>query len=432
MRHKPNYIIAIEYKEYINDYSPELIHQLVYNEMCSVKEKKIKFKVTGIIIYRDTFIIIFPKGYRVPKDEIGIQEHAHTLVQVLLKYRKEKVLSPEEMEMLGGNDGQFNESLYTSHLLITDFTQNGPLKKEMKIKYSVPTGNIDWAATINKKQPIFSGQSVIYTDTISRKTISDRNHLLLKIHSYCVYKSVVKYGWLFGLSLEDLNLDVQKLPCDISIAINILTNELNSTFVERDMIVIKMLREFLLGIELETNEDKLDILVTPYFHNVWEVICSNNFNNQYGILKPIIPKLNWEIDSAARVQSQRPDIMVLREEKLYVLDAKYYDIDANLPGWPDVVKQLFYTFTIHGYMKSGNFALSNKKLDNQIKKIKTVENAFLFPSSADEAVKNIGKVSVEGNKDLNDITAYKINTFLSMRCYIGKKKYDFINEIAKY
>ncbi|MDX1699088.1 MAG: LlaJI family restriction endonuclease [Melioribacteraceae bacterium] len=429
MRHKSNYIVAIEYKEYDNDYSTDLVNQLVYNEVCSVKRNKIRFKVTGILIYKNTFIIVFPKGYKAPEAQIDIQEHAHILVQVLLKYRRETGISPEEMEMLGGNEGQYNENLYTAYLIITDFIQNGHLKKAVGIKSSVPSGNIDWTATINKRQPIFSGKSVIYTDAISRKTISNRNHLLTKLHSYCVYQSVEKYGWLFGLSLANMDLDIQEMPCDISYAINVLARELNSTFVEREIIVIKMVTEFLSGIELETYEEKLDIMVTPFFHNVWEAICGNNFNNQYRMLKPIIPKLNWEITSAARVQSQRPDIMILREEKLYILDAKYYDIDANLPGWPDVVKQLFYAFTIFRNIKSENFTLTDKKLNQQIKKIKTVENAFLFPSAASEGIKYIGKVNVEGNKDLNDITAYKINTFLAMKCYIGKEKYSFFNQI---
>ncbi|MEF2097311.1 LlaJI family restriction endonuclease [Bacillus sp. CFBP9009] len=430
MRHEQHYISVIEYKEYDNNYPEEFVNKLINREICSVKNNKIKFKATGILIYKNTFIIIFPKNYNVTNDEQDLKEHAQVLFQVLIKYKREAKITPEEMDLLGGDEGQNKENLYTAYRLILDFTQNGPFKKEMRIKSSAHSGNIDWTATINKKQPVFSGGSAIYTDTISQKTTIDRHNLLLKLYHYCVLKSIEKYGWLFGVSLENLNMDVNGLPCDIHFAVNFLTKELNSTFVEREMNVIRLLRDFLSGIELKNYDDNLDILVTPYFHNVWEVICGHNFNNQYSSLKQIIPKLKWEIESTAKVQSQRPDIMVLREQTMYILDAKYYDIDTNLPGWPDVVKQLFYAFTILKNIESEKFKLSDDKLERKIKKIKMVENAFLFPSGDYEPIKNIGKVNIEENKDLGDIKAYKVNTFLAMKCYIGKEKYNFLNKIV--
>lgn len=428
MKHKPQYIFVNEYKEYENEFSAALVKHMVYNEICSVKKNKIKFKVVGVLVYGNIFIIIFPKDYKLPANEKTQQKHAHVLVQVLLKYRRENGLESEELEMLGGNEGEYDENLYTASRLITDFIQNGALKKETRIK-SADHKNINWPATISKRQPVFSDGSVIYTDTISDRSINDRQHLLLQLHGYCIYQSLEKYGWLFDLSAEKFHLPIQEMPCDLSYAINFLTKELNTTFVEREISVIKMIREFLSGIEVETLKDKLDLLVTPYFHNVWEVICSKNFNNQYKVLKPIIPKLNWEIESSAKVQSQRPDIMFLREERLYILDAKYYDIDANLPGWPDVVKQLFYAFTIFKNIQSENFAMSDKQLEKKVKKVEMVENSFLFPSGDSEPIKNIGKVAVERNEELNAITAYKVNTFLAMNCYIGKDKYDFVSQV---
>lgn len=412
MKHKPNYIIAIEYKEYENDYPNDFVTQLVNREICSIKNNKIKFKVTGLLIYKNTFIIIFPKNYNVPRDEKELKKHAQVLFQVLLKYRQESNLNVEEIELLGGEDGLYKESYYTAYLIISDFIENGPLKKEIRIESSSYSGRIDWSATINKKHPIFSKGSVIYTDTISEKNTIDHQHLLIQLYSYCVYKSIEKYGWLFDLSLENVR-EFNELPCDINFGINFLSKELNSTFVDREMKIIKILRGFLLGIEFNRFE-KIEIMVTPYFHNVWEVICGFNFNNQYKALRGLIPKPKWEIESSAKVQSQRPDIMFIKENVLYILDAKYYDIDTNLPGWSDIVKQLFYAFTI---LKN-----INAKIDQRIKPLETVENAFLFPSGDLEQIKYIGRVGIEENNELGYIKAYKINTFLAMQCYLGKEK----------
>lgn len=423
MKHKSNYIIAIEYKEYENDYPDDFVTQLINREICSIKNNKIKFKVTGLLIYKKTFIIIFPKNYNVPHDEKDLKKHAQVLFQVLLKYKQESNnLNVEEMELLGGGYGQDKEAIYTAYQIISDFIENGPLKKEIRIEASSNSGRIDWSATINKKQPIFSGGSVIYNDTVSKKNTIDHHHLLLQLYRYCVNKSIEKYGWLFDLSLEN-GKEFNELPCDIDYGINFLKKELNSTFVDREMKVIKILRDFLSGIESERFEKiEIEVMVTPYFHNVWEVICSFNFKNQYKALRSLIPKTRWEIKSSAMVQSQRPDIMFIKEKTLYILDAKYYDIDTNLPGWSDIVKQLFYAFTI--------FKNITVKTDQRIKQLETVENAFLFPSGDLEPIKFVGRVGIEENNDLGYIKAYKVNTFLAMQCYLGKRRFNFIDQIV--
>ncbi|MGM0924040.1 MAG: LlaJI family restriction endonuclease [Bacillota bacterium] len=385
------------------------------------------FKVSGILIYKNTFIFVFPKGYKIPKEKKVLEEHIRVLFSVLLKYRRDAQLKYEEVELLGGDDGEYSENILTAYRLIKDFTSNGFLIKEKREKISTLAGNIDWVSTINKKQPIFSGKSVIYTETISRKRSIDRQNLLLKLHKYCIFRSVEKYGWLLGLPIIDI--EVSELPCDIRYALNFLQNELNNTFVERELKIIKEIKVFLSGIEPENNEDKIEMFVTPYFYIVWELICGDIFSNQYKNLKMIIPKLKWEIESSAPVKTQRPDIMILKDNKMLILDAKYYNVDNNLPGWSDIVKQLFYSFTISNNIKSKNYKLDNALLENKVEKISKVENYFLFPSGDEKPIKYIGKVNIENNSEFEDIKAYKINTFLAMKCYIGNEKYNFISEL---
>lgn len=427
---KPSYEVLIEHTEYEKDkYPVELVTKLVNRGICRINKNKIKFIATGILIYKNRFIIIFPKAYTLPNSKKLILEHIQVLFEVLLKYRRDANLDTEEMELLGGKAGKHTENLITAYRLIKDFTINGLLIKEQRFKLSSQSGKIDWTATINKKQPVFSGGNVIYSETISRKTTINRQNKLYLLHKYCIYKSIQKYGWLLGLDVENANLDQPELDFDISYAINLLTNELNSTFVEREINVIKMMRDFLLGVEEENSQEKLETLITPYFQNVWEYMCSINFHNQYSTLKNIIPKLRWEIESNAVVQNQRPDIMVLKDKKMYILDAKYYDINTNLPGWHDVVKQLFYAFTIFKNIKSENFTLSNKNLENTLRKVEYVENIFLFPSGDSEPIKYVGKVNIENNKEFEDIKAYKINTYFAMKCFIEIEKYNYLSQL---
>lgn len=429
MRNKPEYVKLVEYTEYNNHYPEELVTKLINSEICSVRKGKIIFKVTGIFIYRNAFYVIFPKNYNVPMKAKESKEHIQLLYKVLMKYRREAKLELEEVDLLGGNEGEYSGNLITASNLIDDFTVNGLLKREMEIKSSVGSGRTDWLATISKKRPIISEESIVYFDTISKRTSIDRQNILLKLHKYCIYKSVEKYGWLLGFNFTDFNLTLTEMPCDINYAIHILEMEMSNTFIERDLNVIKLMINFLLGIQLAEKEARLEVLLTPYFYNVWEEICSNIYKNEYRKLKKIIPKLNWKLDSGAKRMSQRPDIMLIRDRALYILDAKYYDVDVNLPGWPDVVKQLFYASTILNNIKSGNFEIPNLDLEKQISRLNKVVNIFIFPSSSNEAFKYIGKVNVENNNEFDDVKAYKVSIYLAMQCYVGKKNYDFSDNL---
>ncbi|MFC5465954.1 LlaJI family restriction endonuclease [Lederbergia graminis] len=430
MNKKTIYKTLIEQVEYEVDLPEELVKKLAYKRICTIKYNKIKFNATGFVIYKDIIIIIFPKSYKLEDDNrINIQEHIQVLFQTLLKYKNEANVDTWEMDLLGGARGEYQGSLFIAYRLIQDFVNNGLLIKEIKNKTLSFSGNIDWGTTIAKRQPLFSGNSVIYTEIISRKTTVDSQNQLIKLQKYCVYMSIEKFGWLFGFDKDNHILDVNDLNIDVSNAINFLTMELNSTYVEREVIVINLIRDFLVGVDQKQNEERIETLVTPYFQNVWELICSKNFNSQYSELKQIVPKLKWEIKSKAVTQSQRPDIIILKERVMYIYDAKYYNVDLNLPGWQDVVKQLFYAHTIFSNIKSPHFKIQDKNLEKKLKKIERVENIFLFPSGDKSPIKYIGKVNIENNDDFNDIKAYKVNTFYAMKCYIGKELFNYNYQI---
>ncbi len=425
---QPSYKTFIENKQYQNIFSTEITDIWQKKGICRLKGDLITFEVTGLLIFRGKFLMIFPKSYELPTTEIDIRKHIEVLTKVLIKYKNEAVLDPIESELLGGENGENIKNLITTYHLIQDFTQNGYLIKETFIKSTNYSGKVDWPTTIKKKQPVFSERSVVYVDPIFQKKVIDQQNLLIKLHKFCIYKSIEEFGWLLGISsdfVEPVNNLISNY--DLNFLINFLTRELNNTFVEREIKVINLLIQYISGMTPENPEEKLETLATPYFQNVWETMCSVNFKNQYHVLKQIIPKLNWEIDSNATVQLQRPDLMILRDKTLYILDAKYYNIEKNLPGWSDIVKQLFYAYTIYSNIQSNKNLMPHLKLNN----ITRVYNAFLFPSSESEAINYAGKVEVEGNNQLGNIKAFRINTFLMMKCYIGIEKFSYINNFVK-
>lgn len=420
MKNEPNLVVLIEGNSYENNLPKEAVHQLLKRQICIVDGNYLIFKVVGIFIYKNSFYIVFPKTYKAPSSIDKVKKHAQLLYKVLMKYRKESLLDNEEISLLGGQSGNFVNSITVANEIINDYMINGILDRRLEIK-TTDSAIIDWNYTINRKQPIIAENTVAYLDTIGRKRVTDNQNLIMLIHKYCIYESLHKYGWLMDLTASDFGLEDIELTVNINYALNKLYNELNQTFVEREIYLINLLITFLNGIKFEEEQSKIDVFVTPFFHNVWEQMCSQIFKNDYNILKQYIPRLNWTVKSQGKVQTQIPDILFIRNNTLYILDAKYYDITTNLPGWPDVVKQFFYSITI----------FNNIVKVNNDKNITNVSNIFLFPSSEIKSINYIGKVNVENNSDLGDIYSYELNLLQVMQSYIGEINVDFISQLIK-
>ena len=84
------------------------------------------------------------------------------------------------------------------------------------------------------------------------------------------------------------------------------------------------------------------------FHAVWERMLREVLPGVEGGWNSRLPKPAFRQASNGQLQVQergmQTDIVIRDGTTLKVLDAKYYDATSlsNSPGWPDIVKQLFY------------------------------------------------------------------------------------------
>src|SRR5699024_3483350 len=140
----------------------------------------------------------------------------------------------------------------------------------------------------------------------------------------------------------------------------------------------------------------------------------------------IIPAPRWSIGSNAQVRKQNPDILFKEEDKLYIIDAKYYNVRSNLPGWGDLVKQFFYSHTIIGRLNSFSKKENEQKTNiddseetsNKLKSFKRIftdlhhiYNIFIFPKTdhdEPDLVSYLGSTEVEDNKELGRIFTFSI------------------------
>lgn len=379
------------------------------------KDQRFSWNITGFTIINGRVVIIFPKNYLVPEEKELVKEHGMILLKALMRYRYEHTIEMEEAELLFGNKINDSSRISTAVFIIRDYLDYGLINRKRIIKSMIRDGKIDWALTIKKTDPIPSNGSMAYVSFVSKARIADKYNILRKIHEYVVHKSISLWGWL--LDIDERGVERSELPCQIENAISFLSEELEEAFVQREINLIKALIEFLKAESGVQNYAKLEILATPYFYWVWEAVCGYIYGNQYMKLRDLVPEPKWHIKEIKAKVSQRPDILFIDEDVLYILDAKYYNYHRNVPGWHDVVKQLYYRQTIKSALNS-----RNKKIYNNIKHI---ENVFILPDTDNINTEYIGYVEVQDVEEMDIVLAYSINTKAAMKAYAFREESHF-------
>ncbi|MFW6030097.1 MAG: LlaJI family restriction endonuclease [Halanaerobiales bacterium] len=398
---------GVKYPKYqVNNIEEEIFER----NICYRKNDEIVFNFVGFLIINNEVIIVFPKTYSIPDRNEELKKHIKLLAGVLLKYRNEGSLSEEEKELLGNPDkNKYANRIAAALLLIKDFRENGFVRREKKDNRINAGNNIDWARTVKEKPPYFSNNTPYYIDMIVRHSRIDYMNMLFLLHKYSVNMSFKKFGWILGEGNYKSNLGISKMPCDVYLADHILNKEMQKTFVHREINLIKSIREFILGSAEDEIKSKIDIFGTCYFHHIWEKMCGNIFNNEYTQLKKYIPRPVWRLssnNSSTNYRNQIPDILFKDsiKSKLYILDAKYYNVNSSLPGWHDLVKQFYYYYSI-----------------NQHSDILELENILVFPGIIRDGYifKYYGFVEIENYSSLGRVDACILDIRVTMESYLN-------------
>lgn len=380
-----------------------------YPYICTVYEHSFQFKFTGILIINDIPVVVFPKNYNLPEDAKLTTRHAGILTRVLIRYRNEPVHSAEENMLLYGDLTNINARIVTAVRIMEDYRQYGYIYREYEIYSTTKKGHVDWSITINKTIPVVNHGRVLYDTPIIRGNITDDNNIICLLHRYVVSQCIQMWGWLSEMQASR-EMVCDALPCPIEEAIFRLQQELRSVYVQREINLIKMMIAYLKAQTGKERKFSKEILGTQYFSFVWEAICGYLFYNKYPVLNSLVPQPEWESDIVDGRISQRPDVFALYEKTLYILDAKYYNFHLNLPGWHDVVKQMFYRHTVI-------LKLNTTKGKKLLPRETIVKNAFLFPGDSEEPLQYIGRVHVKDIDDLGEVKAFAINQREAMKTY---------------
>lgn len=367
------------------------------------------FKIVGFLLLDNKIIVIFPKGFLFSNNK---NDDAAVLLQVLLRYRNNRNLAHEEVQMLRGDNIFENGRIVSTISILDDYQKNGYLKRTRADESHDVQGFTDWNRTVKTCRPLLSHRRPVYINPVIRSTQTDTASIIARIHKFVIAECFSSFGWIYGNTIENSS---EKMPLSSREAISILEMELQNTYVQREVVVLKLLIQYLSAKTGHNETQTIELLATPYFHNTWEAICGYIFENQYATLKEIIPHPKWKNAKVNGHISQRPDILYKSDSKLYILDAKYYDYKKNLPGWHDVVKQLFYKFTIE---KSRYTQLVTSK--DTI--FTDIVNVFILPENSNDDLVHLGDIYVENVDELGELHVFSVNTRNAMHLYAYKKK----------
>lgn len=373
----------------------------------------------GMASIGNSFILPLPKR---SNSEIERKEWVKTtavlLFRTLLKYREENPIEAAVDEALWGGVG--SRRLCVAFELLDDFGKSGLLEKYKTEEKVRATGNIAWKRTISRSRALHSSSGVLYPKPYVRQRAYDEMDQLRRIHARIVTECYSLLGWILDIEIpyEVSSIAAKERPSEM---LSFLDREKKTTYSARELKLIALMQEFLLETAVDQGHSNASIFGTLNFDAVWEKACKAAFADKE-ILRCFTPQPKWhrketiiELVKAKRPR-QVPDILAYKEETLYVLDAKYYDVSVSLPGWHDIVKQIYYQDTAERMVKA-NPSLAAKY------RVKQTVNAFLFPydeEGEDDCllVGNVDLPEIDDGNRWGNIVAYVVNTWGCLGCYV--------------
>ena len=200
-----------------------------------------------------------------------------------------------------------------------------------------------------------------------QKTTPNENKLITHIHRHCVYESFSKLGWLFTPYMPE----PPQIPLDIKRFIIALNDKLATTYNDKDKKLFRSMKAMLEYMD-EKPSVKQFYFGTDYFENVWEKLIDRVFGIKNK--KDYFPRTRWRLRKGKHKEKYplEPDSIMLHNDKIYVLDAKYYryGVSGNpdhLPDSSSINKQITY----------GEYIQRQLNLPNE-----SLYNAFIMPYNA--------------------------------------------------
>ena len=371
----------------------------------------------GIKIVNNQIEFHYPETYQLSEDDEGLRKDILTVLRsVSLAKTKASDLSSYNTRHTYGYVFPLGAFLW----IISDYITYGRYENREKIYDRGVRGKINWKRTMHSN-PIISGGNVIYTNIVSEKK-TQKDNLLTEIYYFCVQKAIDAVGWLYGISFDSDGVDYYKLFNEKKYLVA-LNTELSHTFDDQKKIRLQNMKSIIMGLDDDMINTRDMVYGVDSYDYVYERMVDSLFSRVDNI-REFYPNATWDMvleSGPVNSSNLRPDTILIKDNKVYILDAKYYRYGttfktSDMPETTSVQKQITY----------GEY----------VKKVKAGEyddvfSAFVMPYSNLEFV-GIGKATWYDTENVNsrNVVALLIDTRFLLTNWI-KKNEDNIDSIIR-
>ncbi|WP_068310474.1 LlaJI family restriction endonuclease [Polycladidibacter hongkongensis] len=327
-------------------------------------------------------------------------ENASLVLDCLAKYGREVTSRTGNWHADSGNAGL----LYIIKALAEDFLAYGIYADRVRVA-SRDSGKPAWRETVRKEIPLLSqGGNVVYPAFRTTRTTDARNFPLSRVQAVVMCEIAEKFGWwLCGLSAHKAVLKSYDRPTEQRALWAKMLRSLLPTLFENRVINLVNLLVAYLEADSGVTEGGL-VLGLEDFHTVWEHMLGKTLVGATEGWNSRLPRAAFrkrEGGMDVQERGMQTDIVLETtdnasgERSLTIVDAKYYDATGtkSVPGWGDVVKQLFYERALKTVVPAAD-----------------VSNCFVFPCRPNEGRKY---TAVE----MQDRAGNRLPTLGSFDCY---------------
>lgn len=324
-------------------------------EKCHVNTNWDSDNFVGIRCIDGDFSVNFPLGFHVSEEDKGLRKDILMLISTIAATtgKKESAVAQERANYF---DAGFPIQSYI--YLIYDFLSRGYYRERESHYNTGIHGKINWSKTIKMQKPYIQDDTAFYLKFVIKENSATDNELISHIYEYCVYESFQKLGWLFTATMPRK----PRIKYNKKQFIEVVSSKYRQTFNDRN----KRLFRNMLAILQEEFDSEVPLNFrygTNRFEYVWEALIDKVFGIEGKAA--YFPKTKWilsgkQFDNA----SLEPDSIMLWQDKIYVLDAKYYKYGttrrpSDLPESTSINKQITYGEYIAETLLNGEGVIYN-------------------------------------------------------------------------
>lgn len=341
----------------------------------------------GVRINNDSIEFHYPESY----DLAGVDEYLtikdlkpfrRDMVDILHTISLAKTRSFATQKTENGISTSKTFSFMSYLWIIRDYIANGIYRNTEKVYRYNTKGRVNWKKTL-ATQPIISNGNIIYSNMVVEVT-NECDSIITDAHKLCIYNSVCKAGWLFGISEKAFYVPSPTKNL-LKKYVSTIKGELKKTFDDTKKNRLNHMLKVLAGVDDSKQVNEIIYGVDKY-HYVYERMVDAIFSNITDITK-YNPNASWFIKKGQKYEekeasSLRPDTLRIepyiktylydkKTKTAYVLDAKFYRYgttgDQNdLPETTSIQKQITYATHIETNLQ-------------EKEGIKRIHNAFVLP-----------------------------------------------------